>query len=422
MITSVAYIAMHSSPLLQPGRGDAGGMNVYLDRLSRTMATRGVHATVFTRRSDPELPNVTEVTPRYRVVHVDAGPSNPMDIASMQHHLTEFTTGVLKWIRGEAREYDLVHTHYWLSGRTGVEVKDALGVPLANSFHTLGRVKDALRHPREDTASLERLLTEAEVIASSDCVITSTPFEFDQLLEQYGASPERLCVSAPGVDHAVFNRANTDHARSRLGFGDEQIVLWVGRIQAHKGTNIAVRSFVHLLESRGNREQPLRLHIAGGESGAQGGRELEECRRLIAEHGLTDHVRFFEPLPHAVLADHYRAADVVVVPSRSESFGLVAAEAQACGTPVVASNVGGLPYVVSSSKSGLLVDGHDPHAFAVALSSILDDPAFAERLSDGAVANSRKFSWDATATRLLELYEGITNGERTEIRGVRSES
>ncbi|MDK1017200.1 MAG: glycosyltransferase [Actinomycetota bacterium] len=417
MITSVAYIAMHSSPLLQPGIGDAGGMNVYLDRLSRTMAARGVDVTVFTRRVNSDVPVVIEVAPKYRVVHIEAGPVSKLDIREMQHHLNAFTGGVLEWIQKRNRAYDLVHTHYWLSGRTGVQLKDALGIPLANSFHTLGKVKDDARHPHEEASSLERLMSEEEVIATSDCVIASTPFEFDQLLEHYAAAPERLCVSAPGVDHTVFKPGSREDARRRLGFGDEQIVLYVGRIQAHKGTSVAVQAFADLLSSRDAVRGAVRLHIAGGESGAQGGQELEICRDLIAQHGIGDLVRFFDPVPHRVLADHYRAADVVVVPSRSESFGLVAAEAQACGTPVVASNIGGLPYVINASKSGLLVDHHDPRAFAAAMASILYHPTFAERLSDGAVAYSRKFSWDATATRLLELYEGITA-----LRELRAES
>lgn len=409
MISKVAYVAMHSSPLLQPGIGDAGGMNVYLDRLSRTMAGRDVDVTVFTRRFDRDLPLVVEVSPEYRVVHINAGAVDRLGISQLVDHVPEFADGVLDWITDRGRCFDLVHSHYWLSGRTGVRLKHALQIPLANSFHTLGKVKDATRHHTECVSPLERLITEAEVIANSDCVVASTPFEFEDLLEHYGAMPERLCVSAPGVDHSVFYRRDRSAARGNLGLGDDQIVLFVGRIQPHKGTSIAVGAFAHLLESRSDADRAVKLHIVGGASGPLGDQELEDCNRIIQQRNLVEHVRFFEPQPHTVLADHYRAADVVVVPSRSESFGLVAAEAQACGTPVVASNIGGLPYVVDASESGLLVDNHDPIAFAAAISAILDHDSFAGRLSDGAVAFSQKFSWDATATRLLELYEGITS-------------
>jgi D-inositol-3-phosphate glycosyltransferase len=413
MISSVAYVAMHSSPLLQPGVGDAGGMNVYLDRLSRTMIGRGVDVTVFTRQVDQDLPTVVEAAEGYRVVHINAGPVDRLRVSAMQEYVGTFADGVIDWINSRDRTYDVVHSHYWLSGRTGVRLKHALDIPLANSFHTLGKVKDAARHHTESLSSRERLMAEAEVIASSDCVIASTPFEFDDLLEHYGATPERLCVSAPGVDHDVFRRLDSSTARHRLGFGNEQIVLFVGRIQAHKGTSVAVEAFADLLNSRSPDDRPAKLHIVGGASGVQGTQELEHCHQLIEQHGIGAHVRFFEPQPHAVLADHYRAVDVVVVPSRSESFGLVAAEAQACGTPVVASNIGGLPYVVNASDSGLLVEDHDPRAFAAAIAAILDHESFAQRLSDGAVAFSQKFSWEATANRLLELYEGITSAYNT---------
>ncbi len=408
MISKVAYIAMHSSPLLQPGNGDAGGMNVYLDRLSHTMVGRGVDVTVFTRRFDRDLPRVIEVIPGYRVVHVDAGPIDRLTISQMPDHVGEFTEGVIDWINERDRTYDIVHSHYWLSGRTGVRMKDMFQIPMANSFHTLGKVKDATRHPSEHSSTRTRLMTEADVIARSDCVIASTPFEFDDLLEHYDATPERLCVSAPGVDHALFRPGDQDTARAQLGFGTEQIVLFVGRIQAHKGAGIAVEAFADLLDARTTEDPPVVLHIVGGASGAQGRSELEECRRIITQRQMTFKVRFFEPQPHAVLADHYRAANVVIVPSRSESFGLVAAEAQASGTPVVASNIGGLRYVVNASESGLLVNDHDPRAFATAIAAILDHPGFADRLSVGALSFSERFSWEATATRLLELYEGIS--------------
>ncbi|MCL1599701.1 MAG: glycosyltransferase, partial [Actinomycetia bacterium] len=355
-----------------------------------------------------DMPSETDVLPGYRVVQIEAGPSERLTIGEMQPFASEFADGVEKWIRSEGIVFDLVHSHYWLSGRCGVRLKDALGLPLANSFHTLGKVKDAARHPDEAPSSNDRLVTEQEVISRSDCVIASTPYEFDDLLEHYGASPERLCVSPPGVDHDVFNPGDQGRARNRLGFGDERIILFVGRIQSHKGTDVAVRALGHLPETLSNGSGPTMLHIIGGASGADGINELTRCKETATHLGLENRIRFFDPVPHRVLADHYRAADVVVVPSRSESFGLVAAEAQACGTPVVAANTGGLPYVIDVSESGLLVDDHDPVAFASAIAAILEHPTFARRLSRSAVSFSQRFSWDSTATRLLELYEGIT--------------
>jgi len=408
VINAVAYISMHTSPLVQPGTGDAGGMNVYLDRLSRTMASRDVDVTVFTRRSDYDTPLVTEVMPRYRVVHIEAGPVENVSLTQMRLFAADFANEVEKWIRSRDRKFDLVHSHYWLSGRCGVRLKDALGIPLANSFHTLGKVKDAMRGDNESPSSSHRLLTEQEVIERSDCVIASTPHEFEDLLQHYGASPERLCVSPPGVDHSTFSPGSRDEAKQRLGFGEERIVLYAGRIQSHKGTDLGVRTLAHIPETLSDGSGPTVLHIVGGASGADGKAELARCRASAARAGISERVRFFDPVAHRTLADHYRASDVVIVPSKSESFGLVAAEAQACGVPVVAANVGGLPYVVDASESGLLVNDHNPRAFASAVSAILDHAPFAERLSQGSLEHSERFSWDKTATRLLELYEGIT--------------
>ena len=240
MIRSVAYLSMHTSPLLQPGRGSSGGMNVYINELAQTMARRGIEVVVFTRRVDPSRPTVVTPRPGYRVVHITAGAPRGLPMTAMPDLVPEFTEGVLDWMaRNEAR-FDLVHSHYWLSGWSGVLVKEALEIPLANSFHTLGRIKDLTRRLDEAPASQMRTLTEEEVIGQSDCVIASTPYEFDELMEHYGATPERLCTSPPGVDHRVFRPGDRDEARQWLGLGTEPIVLFAGRIQPLKGPDIAV--------------------------------------------------------------------------------------------------------------------------------------------------------------------------------------
>lgn len=400
---------MHSSPLLQPGTGNAGGMNVYLDQLARTMARRGIDVTTFTRRTDPDLEPVTDVEPGYRVVKISAGPEGPLSASEMKPYAPEFARGVMEWIDENDRAFDIVHSHYWLSGRTGVRIKNKYGIPLANSFHTLGKVKDRSRAASEMPSSSERLLTEEEVISQSDCVIASTPFEFDDLLEHYGASPERLCVSPPGVDHEVFNPGDRAAARQRLGTTSNPTILFAGRIQTHKGTALAVESYADLRKVLDPELGKPVLQIIGGASGEDGQAEVDRCVALATERAVDDGVHFIDPVPHAILADYYRAADVVIVPSRSESFGLVAAEAQACGTPVVASNSGGLAYIVNASESGLLVDGNDPQSFAAAMKAVIEHPSFARRLSEGAVEFSERFSWEATANRLLELYVGISS-------------
>ena len=405
MIRRVAYLAMHTSPLLQPGVGNAGGMNVYVNELACTMAGRDVEAHVFTRRTNPDQPEIVEVRDGYRVVHVDAGPPRPLSIEELVPHVSEFGEGVVA-ATGNGT-YDIVHSHYWLSGWAGVLVKEAHDLPLANSFHTLGRVKDAARRGDESPSSTTRLRTEEGVIALSDCVLASTPYEFDDLIDHYRASPERLCVSEPGIDHTLFAPGDRGAARRRIGVGDEPLMLFVGRIQAHKGLDVAIEMLPHLPDTVATGEGPVHLMIVGGPSGSDGSKEIDRLREQAHALGVDDRVSFIDPQPHDALVDYYRAADLLVMPSRSESFGLVAAEAQASGLPVVASRVGGLPYVVGSSISGLLSNKHDPVAFAAAAAAIRDHPGFRSRLSRGAVEYATRCWGAATADRLLDLYKGI---------------
>ncbi|MFV9671702.1 MAG: glycosyltransferase [Acidimicrobiia bacterium] len=415
MIERVAYLALHTSPLLQPGVGNAGGMNVYVDELACTMAGRGVESVVFTRRTDPDQPATIDVRDGYRVVYVDAGPPQPLPISDLMAHVAEFGEGVVAETRNSG--FDLVHSHYWLSGWAGVLVKEAHGLPLANSFHTLGRVKDVARRGDEAPSSVARLRAEDGVIAGSDCVIASTPYEFDDLIEHYAASPERLCISQPGVDHSLFTPGDRSEARSKIGIGDEPLILCVGRIQAHKGFDVAIDMLSLLPETLAAGSGRPVLMIVGGPSGPGGPAEVEHLRSRAVAMGVADRVRFVPPQPHGSLVDYYRAADLLVMPSHSESFGLVAAEAQASGLPVVAARVGGLPYVVGASTSGLLVDDHDPHSFAAAARAILDHPGFRSNLSTGAIEFAARFSWDGTADRLLDLYGGIV-GSRASARNL----
>lgn len=391
---------MHTSPLLQPGTGDAGGLNVYIDELGRTMADRGVEVTIYTRRTHPSQPDVVEVAPSYTVRHVAAGPPSAIPTNEHPRWIGVFAEAVIQDLQNRPLP-DVVHSHYWVSGWAGVLVKEALGIPLANSFHTLGRIKNIMRRADEPTASPMRTMTEEEVIARSDCVIASTPYEFDDLLDHYGANPERLCTSPPGIDHGVFEPGDQASAREWLGIPDHPTVLFAGRIQALKGIDIAVNAIAHM-------ETKAQLVIVGGPSGAAGEAEVRHIEALAAGLDIEDRVHLIAPQPHDQLVRFYQAADVLVMPSRSETFGLVAAEAQACGLPVVASRIGGLPFVVSDGKSGILVEVGDEPGFARALDRILSDPELKAELSEGALLKSAEFSWKATADRLLELYHGIS--------------
>ena len=401
MIERVAYLSMHTSPLMQPGVGNAGGMNVYVDELARTMVERGVNVSVFTRRTDVLQPDRVEVIDGYDVFHIDAGPRSPMPIVEMVDHVMEYADGVIRVLEDNPPE--VIHSHYWLSGSAGLVVKRKLGVPLANSFHTLGRVKDLSKRVDESPESLVRIAAEEEVIRESDCVVAATPLEATDLMEHYGADPARLCTSPPGIDHEVFAPGDRITARNAVGWSPiRPHAVVAGRIQPLKGVDVALEAAALIA-----REIPdFRLTVIGGASGPSGEGELAALKARAELDDLRGVVDFLDPIPHHDLADFYRAADVVMLPSRSESFGLVAAEAQSCGVPVVAARVGGLEFVICDGMSGVLVDGWEPEDHADAVLSVLGDPKLSASLSRGALQWSERFSWEATANRFLELYEG----------------
>lgn len=388
MISRVAFVSIHTSPLAPPGSGDAGGMNVYVDSVARALASMGVEVDVFTSRSDDGFDAETEVVPGYRVVHIEAPGEDRAE------RIGSFSRGVAAWSMQNGLRYDVIHSHYWLSAWAGVLLQESMSAPLVISFHTLGRVRDV--GAGEPPSPLLRIAAETDVIARAGCVVASTPADATDLMEQYGARPERVCVSPPGVDHGVFHLS--EPRRQVLGLPDGPLAAVVGRVQPLKGIGVAIEALAGL--------DGARLVVVGGPSGGVGNPELDRLR-TVAEDLAPGRVMFRRPMDHRDLADLYRSVDVVVVPSRAESFGLVAVEAQACGTPVVAARVGGLAFSVADGESGFLVDGHAPVDWAKRIGAVLDDGELRERLSAGAVVHASRFSWSATTARLLELYEGL---------------
>jgi D-inositol-3-phosphate glycosyltransferase len=395
----LAVLSLHTSPLAQPGKGDSGGMNVYVRELVSALAQAGVQADVFVRRWDDESPDVVEVEPGFRVVHVDAGPP---DLAKEQlpDVVDQFADGVRDHLE-QMGDVDALHANYWLSGVAGHRLKHELSLPLVSTFHTLARVK-------AETGDLEperRVQAETEVIACSDAILASCVAEVDQLVRLYGADAARVEIVAPGVDHAFFSpgdRAGARHALHHLGLGDGPMLLFVGRIQPLKGLDVAVRALAEL------RRPDATLVVVGGASGLDGGAEVARIDKLVAELGVTDQVRFVPPQPHHLLSTYYRAADVCLVPSRSESFGLVALEAAACGTPVVAAAVGGLRTLVEHERTGFLVDVRDPRAYAAFVQEILTVPSVAAELSARAALRARDYTWSTAAARLRRIYGDLT--------------
>lgn len=404
MSLRVAMLSVHTSPLHQPGTGDAGGMNVYMVQLSRALAEQGAEVDLLTRCQGEGHPPRVEIAPGVQVRHLHAGPRRPLPKEAMPGLVPEFALGLLA--AGADRPYDLVHSHYWLAGRAGTVAAGQWQVPLVHTMHTLARVKNASLAPGDRPEPELRIRGESHLAATADRLIANTRDEAGALRSLYGAAPYRTEVVVPGVDTRTFHPGDGRRAaRVRLGLPPEAFVpLFAGRIQPLKGPDVLVRAVADLLAEAPDAHRRLVVPVVGGRSGpgteASGGlREL--CGRL----GLLDIVRCEPAVPQPVLADWYRAADVLVVPSRSESFGLVALEAQACGTPVLAAAVGGLPTVVRDGETGLLVHGHEPGDYARALLWFARHPASAAVMGAAAVRHARGMGWRAAARRTLGVYE-----------------
>jgi D-inositol-3-phosphate glycosyltransferase len=397
---------MHTSPLAQPGAGDSGGMNVYVRELVSALAQAGVRSDVYVRRWRDDLPETVEVEPGFRVVHVDAG---PVDLVKekLPAVVGDYTAAVADHLR-RSPDTDAIHANYWLSGLAGHALKHELSLPLVSTFHTLARVKAVTGDPEP----ARRVDAETEVIACSDAILASCVAEARQLVELYGAPADRVEIVAPGIDHAFFSPGERRGARQALHLGDHPVLLFVGRIQPLKGADVAVRALGEVSASHPD----ALLVIVGGASGADGPAEDRHVHRLVAELGLSERVRFVAPQPHHLLSTYYRAADVCIVPSRSESFGLVALEAAACGIPVVAADVGGLSTLVDDGVTGFLMDDRDPAAYAAAVRQVLDRPDLATALGEAAAARARDYRWSTAAARLRRIYADLTARALVECR------
>jgi len=399
----VAMISVHTSPLDQPGTGDAGGMNVYVVALARQLALRGTQVEVFTRATSSASPPHAAIAEGVTVRSIVAGPFEGLAKEDLPAQLCAMTRGLMRVEASQERGYfDLVHSHYWLSGQVGSLAAERWGVPLVHSMHTMGKVKNAALADGDTPEPAARLIGEEQVVELADRLVANTTAEARQLVSLYDAAPERVAVVPPGVDLEVFSPGSRAGARARLGVDpDAELLVFAGRIQPLKGPEVLLRAAALLRQSPG--VSRLQVAVIGGPSGSGLAHPLA-LQKLAAALGIADQVRFIAPLTQPELADWYRAADLAVVPSYNESFGLVALEAQACGTPVVAANVGGLPTAVADGRSGVLVDGHDPADWARVLVGLLADPTERARLGRGALAHASTFGWEVTAARMLDVY------------------
>lgn len=376
-------------------------MNVYVRELCGALARAGVECDVYTRAAHPGLPGVVAVEQGFRVHHVEAGPPAALSVDDLVGWVDDFTAAVRTQLEGAFRP-DLVHANYWLSGLAGHTLKHQLELPLVSTFHTLARVKAEA----DDDHDGQRARAEAEIIGCSDAILALCHDESAQLERLYQAVPERIEIVPPGVDHRLFSPGDKQEARAVIGLDPSldgcPILLFVGRIQPLKGADVAVRALAELDDPTAH------LIIVGGPSGPEGESELARLHCLAGELDVAARVRFVEPRPHEELTAYYRAADVCLVPSRSESFGLVALEAAACGTPVVAAAVGGLASLVVPGITGFLVEGRDPSAYASSVTKLLSDPALAGLVGDQAAALARRYRWSIAAGRLRRLYSDLT--------------
>jgi D-inositol-3-phosphate glycosyltransferase len=412
----LAMVSLHTSPLDQPGTGDAGGMNVYVIELARQLARRGVAVDIFTRATSSALDQVVEATDGVTVRHIHAGPFEGLTKNELPAQLCVFAREVL---RTEAAQplghYDLVHSHYWLSGQVGALARDRWGVPLVHTMHTMAKVKNDALADGDTPEPLARLIGEEQVVEAADRLIASTDLEAKQLIELYDADPARVDVVPPGVDLEVFRPMPQAEARRALGLPvDADVLLFAGRIQPLKGPDVLLRAVAELLDREPGRRARTIVPVVGGPSGS--GLDKPQALADLAAHlGVADVVRFVPPVSQAELARWYAAATLVAVPSYNESFGLVAVEAEATGTPVVAAAVGGLTTAVRDGHSGLLVPGHRTGDWADALQRILADDDLRARLGAGARQQASLFSWDATAEATLEVYDRARAGLATTV-------
>jgi D-inositol-3-phosphate glycosyltransferase len=413
----VAVLSVHTSPLEQPGTGDAGGMNVYILHTAVEMARRGISVEVFTRATSSDQPPIVELAPGVLVRHVPAGPFEPLDREELPAQLCAFTAGVLRTEAfHEPGYYDLIHSHYWLSGQVGWLTRGRWGVPLVHTAHTLAKVKNAALAEGDTPEPRTRVIGEEQVVAEADCLVANTPVEARQLVSLYDADPHAVHTVEPGVDLERFTPGSCSVARHGLGLPQDAVVLaFVGRIQPLKAPDVLLHAAARLLDQRPELRKRLVVLIVGGPSGT-GLDQPQALRELAVTLGIEEQTRFLPPQSGDALTEVYRAADVVAVPSYNESFGLVALEAQACGTPVVAAEVGGLPVAVAHGQSGLLVPSHDAADWAGALASVALRPDRRAELGANAVHHAGRFSWQRTTEALLGTYAAAASSFEEALR------
>jgi len=405
--SKIATLMVHTSPLDQAGIGDAGGMNVYVVETAKKMAQAGVSVDIFTRANHPDLPESVEIADGVNVKHLVAGPFDGLSKEELPSQLGALTSAFMNYQKQLPSDfYSLLHSHYWISGQLGWMVSERTGIPLIHTMHTTAKVKNLNLADDEKPEPQTRAIGEEQVVKASTGLIANTDAEAASLVSLYDACPDNVFVVAPGVDLQTFSPGiGKAAARVKLNIAPDAVMLtFVGRIQPHKGPDVLLRAAAEMVTHSPHMRAKLAVVIMGGASGS-GLNELEKLKVLAKFLKIEDVTHFVDPVSRENLPDWYRASDLVCVPSYSESFGLVALEAQACGTPVVATAIGGLRTAISDGISGSLVDGHDPKAWSAVISRLIAEPHRRLLLSMGAVEHASHFGWENTARKTLDVYD-----------------
>jgi D-inositol-3-phosphate glycosyltransferase len=405
-------LSVHTCPLATLGGKETGGMNVYVRDLSRELGRRGIAVDCFTRSQNPDSPRISDkLGPNGRVIHVPAGPEAPYDKNAIVDHLPQFVRGVLDFSYREGVQYDVIHSHYWLSGLAARELRREWGAPIVHMFHTLGQMKNIVASSSEEWETERRIEGEAEVMALVDRLVAATPSERAQMVWLYGAKAEKIAVVPCGVDLSFFHPLPQDEAKLTLGLPLQRcVILFVGRIEPLKGIDTLLRAIALIAPEMPCWQDELSVIIVGGAPGAgieEVNAELARLERLRADLGIEELVTFLGAKDQDKLVYYYSAAEMVVMPSHYESFGMVALEAMACGTPVVASKVGGLAFNVQDGHTGFLVPDDDPEALAAKIRLILKDPDLRQRLGAQAVHWARGYGWSVVADEIIDLYRQV---------------
>jgi D-inositol-3-phosphate glycosyltransferase len=414
----LAMLSVHTSPLATPGGKKVGGMNTYVRELARQMATQGVEVDVFTRKTSVDEPFVDErLGDGARLINVTAGGAQPLGPADIYPHLSEFTSRVLAYTMTRNRQYDMIYSHYWLSGWVAYKLNEVWGTPFAQMFHTLGRMKEHLPFSNAPVPDI-RINIEREVVSWANQLIVSTPAERKQLARLYNADPSKVVIVPPGVDTQHFRPTDKAAARAKLGLAQErELLLFVGRIEPLKAVDSIIDALRCIQQRQPERLQNVELLVVGGDPTDIFDADMRQLRRMTKKLGLCETVRFLGAKPNHALRDYYAAADLLIVPSDYESFGMVALESMATGTPVVATRVGGLQYLVQHEQTGLLIPPRDVSQLANAIQHLLDNPEIRERYGENAVARAQEFSWSTVATDLIRAFENL-RGEKRAVCGV----